>query len=111
VAVATLTGNQVAALVIVLGYALGAEGLVSLLLNRSDAAALTPWLPGNAGDVALYGLPARAVAPEGFDVELVASLAGVTAPPAWWVALLVLAGWTAVATAAAWWVGGRRDVT
>ena len=32
-------------------------------------------------------------------------------PPQWWVALLVLAGWTALAGALGWLLGARRDIT
>jgi hypothetical protein len=72
---------------------------------------LTPYLPGNAGDVALYDLPAHALAGPGFAEQVVEELAGVTAPPPWWGALAVLAGWAMLAAVVAWTVGDRRDVT
>ena len=37
-------------------------------------------------------------------------IASVHHPPPWWVALLVLAGWTAAAAGLGWVLGARRDV-
>ena len=34
-----------------------------------------------------------------------------TAPPPWWGALAVLAGWATLAAVVAWAVGDRRDIT
>lgn len=112
VALGTLTGNQVGALVGALVYLLFGELLLSSLLNGAEAAAVRPvtsFLPGNAGDIALYDIPAELLG--GAGSGLVEGLAGVTAPPPWWAALLVLAAWTAVVAAAARLVGGRRDIT
>ncbi len=105
--------NLAAALAGALVYLLLGELVLAVLLNRAATpavAALSAYLPGNAGDVALYDLPARALAGDagGQAVEI---LAGVTSPPPWWVALGVLAGWTAVVVAAAAVIGGRRDIT
>jgi ABC-2 type transport system permease protein len=112
-ALGTAISNQATVLVVALVYMLVGELLVSALLNNSGSAALarfSAFLPVNAGDVALYDLPAADIAGrEG--PRVVELLAGVTAPPHWWGALLVLAAWTAAATATAWVVGGRRDVT
>lgn len=111
-ALGTLTGNQVGALVGALVYLLFGELLLSSLLNDAEAAAVRPvtsFLPGNAGDIALYDIPAELLS--GAGSGLVEGLAGVTAPPPWWAALLVLAAWTAAAAAAARLVGGRRDIT
>lgn len=112
-AVGIAVGNLSVALAGVLVYLLVGELLLSLLLNRADSplvARLSSYLPGNAGDVALYDLPVRAlIGDEGGQV--VAVLAGVTLPPPWWGALIVLAVWTAAATATGVVVGGRRDVT
>jgi hypothetical protein len=84
------------------------------VLNNSGSPALarlTPYLPGNAGDVAIYDLPADALAGAEYGDRVVEELAGVTAPPPWWGALSVLVGWTALATVVAWTVGDRRDIT
>ena len=62
-------------------------------------------------DVAIYDFPARALAGPDFADRVVEELAGVTAPPPWWGALSVLAGWAALAAVLAWTVGDRRDIT
>lgn len=106
--------HQVGALVGALVYLLFGELLISALLNGADSAAvnrITAFLPGNAGDVALYDIPAREIAGPGPAAGIVEVLAGVTGPPAWWAALLVLTAWTVTVAAAGWVVGGRRDVT
>lgn len=112
-AVGIAAGNLSVALAGVLVYLLAGELLLSLLLNRADSplvARLSSVLPGNAGDVALYDLPVHALI--GDDArQVVEALAGVTLPPPWWGALLILAGWSAAATVIALYVGGRRDVT
>jgi ABC-type transport system involved in multi-copper enzyme maturation permease subunit len=113
-ALGTAIGNQVGALVGALVYMLLGELLLSALLNRADSPTvprLTPYLPVNAGDIAIYDIPARVLAGPEFGPAVVETLAGVTAPPPWWGAVLVLAAWTAAAAATAWVVGGRRDVT
>lgn len=112
-ALGTLMSNQVTAVVAVLVYVLLAENLLALLLRAGDAqplAFLDTYLPVNAADVALYGVPAPALAGEA-GPELVGLLAGVTEPLPWAGALLVLAGWTAAAVAAARLVGDRRDIS
>lgn len=114
VAVATVISNQVGALVGTLVYLLFAELAVSLLLNDAElraARGITAYLPGNAGDVALYDIPATVLGDPASSDEIVELLAGVTAPPPWWGALLVLAAWTAAAGGLAWVVGSRRDIT
>lgn len=111
-ALGTLITNQAGVLVVTLVYLLVAETLISLLLGRSDspvAARLAAYLPGNAGDVAVYDVAGRALLGDG--TRLVELLAGVSAPPPWWGALLVLAAWAGAAVAAAAVVGGRRDIT
>lgn len=113
-ALGTLLTNQVTVLVVVLGYMLVGENLVSLLLLGADSPApgrLTPYLPVNAGDVALYDVPATTIAGPRFGPRIVEGLAGVSGQPSWWGSLLILAAWTTAAAAAAWAVGGRRDVT
>lgn len=111
-AVGTLL-SQVVAIVVTLVYLLLGEFLLSSLLTRARSptvARLSSYLPGNAGDVALYDLPVRALS--GADARPVLELlAGVSAPPPWWGAVIVLAFWTAAAAAAAWLVGDRRDIT
>lgn len=113
-ALGTVISNQVGVLVSALVYLLFGELLISALLNNADNPAtglISSYLPGNAGDVALYDIPAQVLASPGLGARYVEVLAGVTSPPPWWGALLVLAAWTAAAAAAAWVVGDRRDVT
>jgi ABC-2 type transport system permease protein len=107
-------GNQVTALVGTLIYLLLGELLISALLGDADADGvrrISAFLPGNAGDVALYDIPARVLAGPEIGPAVVETLAGVTAPPPWWGALLVLGAWTAAAGAVGWAVGGHRDIT
>lgn len=113
-ALGTALSNQVTVLVLLLVYVLLGELLISALLGSSDAepvAQLTAYLPVNAGEVALYDIPAGVLAGAANSGELVSFAAGVTGPPSWWGALLILAGWTLAAAATAWWAGARRDVT
>lgn len=113
VAVGTVFANQVTALVLTLVYMLVAETLLGLVLITRDSpavAGLSAYLPVNAGDVALYDVPARELAgPAG--AEVAAAVAGVVGPLPWATSLLVLAAWTAAGVAAAWAVGARRDIT
>ena len=113
-AVGVLLANQVGALVVLLVYLQVGELVLAAVLNNSGSdalARLTPYLPGNAGDVAIYDFPARALAGPDLADRVVEQLAGVTAPPPWWGALSVLAGWAALAAVLAWTVADRRDVT
>ncbi len=111
-ALGVLVGNQVGALVGTLVYLLLGEFLASALLSRGRSTGpISAYLPGNAGDVALYDIPAREIVGPEAAGDAVALLAGVTSPPPWWVALLVLAGWTALFGTAAARLAGRRDVT
>jgi len=113
-AVGILLANQVGTLVALLVYLQVGELVLAAVLNNSDSeplARLTPYLPGNAGDVAIYDFPVRALVGPGYADRLVEQLTGVTAPPPWWGALSVLAGWTALAAVLAWTAGDRRDVT
>lgn len=114
VALGVALGNQVGALVLALVYLLVGELLLGTLLRQAESpavAGLSAYLPGNAGDVALYDLAVREVfGPIGTE-EAVEFLATVTDPPAWWAGLLVLALWTAVLGAAAAVVGHQRDVS
>ncbi|GAA1875354.1 hypothetical protein GCM10009836_65780 [Pseudonocardia ailaonensis] len=122
VALGTLLTNQVGAIVVLLGYVLAVENLLSMALRsglddgvdsgRSPGAVarLTSYLPANAGDVALYDLPARELGGR-YSTAVVEGLAGVSAPPPGWGALLVLLVWAAAGVALAWVAGGRRDVT
>ncbi len=107
-------GNQVGALVAVLVYLLFADRVFALLLSSSDTpalAALSSYLPGKAADIAIYDVLAR-----GLDLSatlrrsVVEDIASVSAPPPWWAALLVLAGWTAAVAGIAWLLGQRRDI-
>jgi hypothetical protein len=118
VALGTVLVNQAGAVVVLLVYVLAAENLVSLILRSGTEegsaptaiARLTSFLPANAGDIALYGLPAQELGGR-FAASIVEGLAGVAGPPPVWGALLVLLVWTGAGLAVAWVVGGRRDVT
>jgi ABC-2 type transport system permease protein len=113
-ALGTVISNQVSVVVTALVYMLLGETLLALLLNRADSELvpqLTPYLPVNAGEVALYEIPADEIFGQREAGTVVEFLAGVTTPPPWWGALLVLAAWTAAVAATAWVVAGRRDVT
>ncbi len=113
VGVGMLVPNLAGALAGTLVYLLVGELLVSLLLNRAESvlvARLSSYLPGNAGDVALYDLPARAQAGDA-GRRVVEILAGVTQPPPWWGGLITLAVWTALVAAGGWALARRRDVT
>ena len=113
-ALGTAVSNQVTALVTVLLHLLIGELLIGALLAaaESDAvAALSSYLPGNAGEVAVYQIPAREIAGPATGPQVVELLAGVASPPPWGVALLALATWTAAVGAVGWVVGGRRDIT
>ena len=113
-ALGTLLANQVGALVTLLVYLQVGELVLAAALNNAGspvAARLTPYLPGNAGDVAIYDLPAHALAGPGFGDAVVEQLAGVTSPPPWWGALAVLAGWAILAATVAWAAADRRDIT
>jgi ABC-2 type transport system permease protein len=113
-ALGTTLANQAGALVVLLVYLQIGELVLGAVLNNSDSPALarlTPYLPGNTGDVAIYDLPARALAGARYAGSIVEQLAGVTDPPPWWGALAVLVGWAALAAVVAWTVGDRRDIT
>lgn len=111
-ALGTALGNQVAVVVLLLIYVLLGEPLLSLLLTVNDSpavAGISSYLPVNAGEVALYDVPARVLVGTGAE-EALGFAAGVAGPPPWWGGLLILTGWTALTAAAATWLG-RRDVT
>ncbi|TQM15059.1 ABC transporter permease [Pseudonocardia kunmingensis] len=113
-ALGTAVSNQVGALVAVLLYLMVGELLLGALLDaaESDAVrALSSYLPSNAGEVAIYTIPAHAIAGPVTAPQVVEILSGATTPPPWGVALLVLAVWTAVVGAVGALVGGRRDIT
>jgi hypothetical protein len=112
-ALGTAVVNQVSALVGALVYLMVGELTLTVLLGNSDSPdvqRLVGFLPGKAGSVAIFDLPARVIGGEN-SRALVEVFAIVTAPPPWWGALLVLAAWTAAVAATAWVVAERRDVT
>jgi ABC-2 type transport system permease protein len=112
-ALGTVLSNQVTVLVLLLVYVLLGEPLLSLLLTVDDSpavAGISAYLPVNAGEVALYDVPARVLGGVAAP-DLLGVAAGVSGPPPWWGGLLILTGWTAVAVALGTWLGGRRDVT
>ncbi len=120
VAVGTLVTNQAGAIALTVGYLLIGENLIAGVLRAGDGsslgdpsvfARLTPFLPGNAGDLAVWE-PVVSSAGLGAQSRFVLEfLAGVSAPPPGWVGLLVLAAWTAAGIALAAVVGARRDIT
>jgi hypothetical protein len=111
-ALGVLAGNQVGAVVGLLGWTQLAEPLLSLLLSANDALApVTAYLPVNAGETALYTIPAAALGGSVPGSSLVGAAAGVTGPLPWPAALAVLAGWAVVAVLVAARTAGRRDVT
>lgn len=119
VVIGTLVPNQAGAVALTVGYLLIGENVLAGALRTGDSgvgdpsvfARLTSFLPGNAGDLALYEAPVSLAGP-GADGPLVLEfLAGVSAPPPGWVSLLVLVAWTAAGVAVAAVVGGRRDIT
>jgi ABC-2 type transport system permease protein len=110
----TAVSNQVSALAALLLHLMLGELMIGALFagaESEDVRALSSYLPGNAGEVAVYGIPAREIAGPVTGPEVVEILAGVTAPPPWGVALLTLAAWTAAVGAVGWLVGARRDIT
>lgn len=110
----TAVSNQVSALVALLLYLMVGELLVGALLEGTESEAVrsvSSYLPGNAGDVAVYGIPADELAGPVTGPQVVELLAGVTNPPGWGVALLVLTAWTAAVGAVGRLVAGRRDIT
>lgn len=112
-ALGTVFPNQGGAVVVAALYLLGVEQLVTILCGSGGylLQRLPAYLPGNAADIALYDVPARAFVGEQVAESLVELLTGAVSPPPWWGALLVLAGWTAAAGACAWVVAERRDVS
>lgn len=119
VALGTVVPNQAGAVALTVGYLLVGENVLSATLRAGDSALgdpsvfarLTPFLPGNAGDLALYDVPVSLAGPGADTRQVLEFLAGVSAPPPGWVSLLVLLAWTAAGVALAVVVGGRRDVT
>jgi ABC-2 type transport system permease protein len=119
VAIGTVVRNQVGAVAIAVGYLILGENVISVVLGLGDASTADPswvsrlssFLPGNAGDLALYD-GAVAGAGDATSVrQALELLAGATAPPPGWVSQLVLVAWAVAAVAVAVVVGGRRDVT
>jgi hypothetical protein len=110
----TAVNNLVSALVSLLLYLMVGELLIGALLDEAESEttrSLASFMPGNAGEVAVYGIPAEELAGPVTGPQVVELLAGVTSPPAWGVALLVLATWTAAVGVVGWQVAARRDIT
>jgi hypothetical protein len=119
VAIGAVVRNQVGAIAVAVGYLILGENVISVVLGLGDSATSDPswvsrlssFLPGNAGDLALYQ-PALAGAGDETSIrQALEVLAGATAPPPGWVSQLVLVAWAVAAVAVAVVVGGRRDVT
>lgn len=119
VAIGTVVRNQVGAIATVVGYMAIGEALLSLVLGLGDetgsdpswVSRLSSYLPGNAGDVALYDGPLAGAGDADSVRQALEFLVGVSAPPPGWVSQLVLLAWVVVLVALAVVVGGRRDVT
>jgi ABC-2 type transport system permease protein len=114
-ALGTLVSNQVSALVGVLLYLLIGELLLAPMFGAADAESLQAvpgYLPGNAGDAAIYDIPAHELTGPELGPVVVQTATGVPGPPPpWWGGLLALAGWTGLIGALGWLRGARRDVT
>lgn len=107
-ALGVLVGNQPAVVLGLLVWSQVAEPLLSALLSaNATLAPLTAYLPGNAGETALYTVPATVLS----GPELVGAAAGATAPLPWPAALAVLGGWAALTAAIATVRAARRDIT
>jgi ABC-type transport system involved in multi-copper enzyme maturation permease subunit len=102
VGVATLLSSQLAAIVAVLVYLLLVEQVLSGLVSLSGLGQIESYMPGGAANTALTEL-----ANEG---TLAGALLGSGTLP-WWLALLIFAGYAAVAVLAGAAVAQRRDVT
>jgi ABC-type transport system involved in multi-copper enzyme maturation permease subunit len=102
VGVATLLSSQLAAIVAVLVYLLLVEQVVSGLVSLSGLGQIESYMPGGAANTALTDL-----ANEG---TLAGTLLGSGTTP-WWLALLIFAGYAALAVLAGAAVAQRRDIT
>jgi ABC-type transport system involved in multi-copper enzyme maturation permease subunit len=102
VGVATLLSSQLAAIVAVLVYLLLVEQVVSGLVSLSGLGQIESYMPGGAASTALTEL-----ANEG---TLAGTLLGGGNVP-WWLALMIFAGYAAVAVLAGAAVTQRRDIT
>ncbi len=119
VAIGTVVRNQVGAIAIAVGYLILGENVISVVLGLGDegtsdpswVSRLSSFLPGNAGDLALYDQALAGAGDPASTRQALELLAGATAPPPGWVAQLVLVAWAVAAVAVAVVVGGRRDVT
>ncbi len=102
VGVATLVANQLVAIVGLLVYLLLVEQLLVGLASLTGYGEIEEYLPGGSGAAVLTGLAG--------DDGLGAALIGSGVLP-WWLALLVFAGYAAVAVLAGAAVAQRRDIT
>lgn len=111
----TAVSNLVTALVAALLYLLVGELLLGAMFAVADAEilqAVPGYLPGNAGDAAIYDVPAGELTGPELGPVLVQTVTGVPGQPlSWWGGLLVLTAWTALIGALGWVWGARRDVT
>jgi hypothetical protein len=101
VGVATLLNNQLAALVSVLLYLLLVERIVSGLSSLFGLGEIQEYLPGGAAKAVLTDLASAG--------SLGSILGGGTLP--WWLALLIFAGYAAVALLGGAAAAQRRDIT
>lgn len=119
VAIGTVVRNQVGAVAIAVGYLILGENVISVVLGLGDESTSDPswvsrlssFLPGNAGDIALYDGAVAGAGDQQSIRQALELLAGATAPPPGWISQLVLLAWAVAAVAVAVVVGGRRDVT
>jgi len=101
VGLGTLISNQLAAIVGVLVYLLLVEQIISGLASLSNLGRIDDYLPGGSATAALTGLAESG--PFG------GTFGGLVLP--WWLALLIFAGYAAVAVLAGAASARRRDVT
>ena len=88
VAVGTLVPNQAGAVAVVVGYMLIGENVLAGVMRAGDEtgsdpsvfARLTSFLPGNAGDIALYESPVKAAGQSSGGQLVLEFLAGVSCP-------------------------------
>lgn len=119
VALGTVVRNQVGSVALTVGYLILGENILAVVLGLGDDTGSDPswvsrissFLPGNAGDLALYDHAVGGAGDPDAVRQALEFLAGATAPPPGWVSQLVLLAWAVAAVAVAVVVGGRRDVT
>lgn len=115
-----LVANAVLAVILPLVYKFVVEFILSMALAGSDGSAVSPYLPGAAGNgiVSNLAVPlfiAGVAGPDEPDVpraafEILHLFFGGDYGHAWWASLLTFLAYTAVFVAGGWWASQRRDV-